>query len=174
MILAHPVPGDYHPGFQGYVDRVPDADVLAAFAAQVAEVRAAFGAVPAERETYRYEPGKWSVRQLLGHVVDGEHMFGYRMLAIGRGEQQNLPAFEENEYAARAGHDRVPLADLLEEFELIRRANVLLARGFDEAAWARVGTANQNRVVARAFPFIMVGHVRHHLAVLAAKYGVPR
>ena len=174
MILAHPVSGDFHPAFQRYVDRVTDSDVLAALAAQAADVRGALGAVPAERETYRYEDGKWSVRQVLGHVIDTERMFGYRMLCVGRGDTQNLPAFDEDTYAAAAGHDRIRLADLLEEFELVRRANVLLARGFDDLAWARVGTANGNTVVARAFPYLMVGHVRHHLAVLASKYGVPR
>jgi len=174
VILAHPVPGEFHPAFQRYVDRVTDSDVLAALAAQVADVRGALGAVPAEREIDRYEDGKWSVRQVLGHVVDTERMFGYRMMCVGRGETQSLPGFDEDTYAAAAGHDRIRLADLLEEFELVRRANVLLARGFDDLAWARVGTANGNTVVARAFPYLMVGHVRHHLAVLASKYGVPR
>jgi hypothetical protein len=174
VILAHPVTGDFHPAFQRYVDRVTEGDVMAALAAQVADVRAALGAVPAERESYRYQDGKWSVRQVLGHVVDTERMFGYRMLCIGRGDTQNLPGFDEDPYAAAAGHDRVRLADLLEEFDLVRRANVLLARGFDDLAWARVGTANGNRIVTRACPYIMVGHVRHHLAVLASKYGIPR
>ena len=174
MILAHPVSGEFHPAFQRYVDRVTDSDVLAALAAQVADVRGALGAVPAERETYCYEDGKWSIRQVLGHVIDTERMFGYRMLCVGRGDSQNLPSFDEDDYAAAAGHDRVRLADLLEAFDLVRRANVLLAREFDDLAWARVGTANGNTIVARACPFIMVGHARHHLAVLASKYGVPR
>jgi len=174
VILAHPVSGEFHPAFQRYVDRVTDSDVLAALAAQAADVRGALGAVPAERETYRYENGKWSVRQVLGHVIDTERMFGYRMLCVGRGDTQNLPGFDEDTYAAAAGHEHIRLADLLEEFELVRRSNVLLARGFDDLAWARIGTANGNTVVARAFPFLMVGHARHHLAVLASKYGAPR
>jgi len=174
VILAHPMSGDFHPAFQRYVDRVTESDVLAALAAQVADVRGALGPVPRERETFRYADGKWSVRQVLGHVVDTERMFGYRMLCVGRGETQGLPGFDEDSYAAAAGHDRIPLADLLDEFELVRRANVLLARDFDDLAWARSGTANGNTIVTRACPWIMVGHVRHHLAVLASKYGVPR
>lgn len=174
MIRIHPAPGDYHPAFQRYVDRVTESDVLAALSAQVAEVRAALGAVPEARETHRYAEGKWSVREVLGHMIDTERLFGYRMLCVGRGDKQGLPGFEEDEYAAAAGHDRVRLADLLEEFDLVRRANVLLAREFDDTAWAQAGTANGNSIVARACPYIMVGHVRHHLAVLADKYGVPR
>ena len=174
MILTQPVAGEFNPMFQRYIDRVTEDDVLGALASQVADVRAALSGVPADRETYRYEPGKWSVRQVLGHVNDSERVFGYRLLCVGRGDTQSLPGFDEETYAPAAGHDRVPLADLLEEFELIRRANVLLARGFDETAWARVGTANNNKVVTRALPYIMVGHARHHLAVLASKYGVPR
>ena len=173
MILARPIAGDFHPAYQRYVDRVTEGDVLAAFEAQIAELRGVFGRVEPGRETYRYAPGKWSVREVLGHVLDSERVFGYRLLAIARGEAQSLPGFEEDAYAAAAPHGRIPLAALVDEFELVRRGHVALARALDEAAWARRGTANANPIALRALPHIMIGHPRHHVAVLAEKYGIP-
>jgi hypothetical protein len=171
--LPRPVAGEYHPAYLRYIDRVTEADVLQALEAQIAEVRRALGAVPAERETWRYEPEKWSVRQVLGHVLDSERVFGYRMLSVARGEDQPLPGFNEDSYAAAAGHDRIPLADLLGEFELLRGSHVALAKELDDVAWARIGTANGHPIAPRALAYIMVGHPRHHLAVLASKYGIP-
>jgi hypothetical protein len=169
IAIARPEPGEYNPMFQRYVDRVPDADVLVALEAQVDDVtRALRGA----NERHRYAPGKWSVREVVGHVVDTERMFGYRLLCLARGDKQNLPSFDEDEYAAASGHDNIPLSDLVGQFELVRTSHVRLARNLDDAAWAREGTANGKRMTVRAMPFVMVGHVRHHLAVLAEKYGV--
>lgn len=174
MNLPHPVPGEYHPQFQRYVNLVTESDIPGALEAQVGDIRAALGALPAECETHRYEPGKWSVRQVLGHMLDNERIFGYRMLAVARGELRSLPGFDENAYALVAGHDRTKLKDLLDEFEHVRLGHLALLRGFDDLALARIGNANGNPIVARAFPFLMIGHARHHLAVLASKYGVPR
>jgi hypothetical protein len=172
-VIARPTPGDYHPAYERYVARVPDADVLATFEQQIDEVRSAFAGVPPARASYRYAPDKWTVRQLLGHVIDSERVFGYRILSVARGESAPLPGFDENEYAVTSPRDGSRLADLVDEFALVRRAHVPLVRGLDDAAWNRVGTANGNRIAARAMPYIMIGHVRHHLGVLASKYAIP-
>ena len=169
IAIARPEVGEYNEMFQRYVDRVPDADVLVALEAQVDDVASALRGAD---EHHRYAPGKWSVREVVGHVVDTERMFGYRLLCLARGDKQNLPSFDENEYAAVAGHDNIPLSDLVGQFELVRTSHVRLARNLDDAAWAREGTTNGKRTTVRALPFLMVGHVRHHLAVLAEKYGV--
>jgi len=173
ITIERPAPGDYHPAFERYVARVTETDVLATFAQQVDDVRAALSAIPAAREDFRYAPDKWTVRQMLGHVADAERMFGYRVLAIARGETASLPGFEEDAYAATSTREASPLAALNEEFATMRRSHVLMLNGFDAAAWARVGTANGNRITVRAFPYLMIGHVRHHLAVLKDKYGLP-
>ena len=171
IAIARPETGEYNEGFQRYVDRaIDEKDIVGAFERQVDEVRKAFEPYSPAKETYRYAPGKWSVRELLGHVLDTERVFGFRMLALGRGEAQGLPGMDENVYAAGAPHHAVPLASLLEQFALVRRSHVLMLRDFDDAAWACEGIANGNRITVRATPFIMLGHVRHHLAVLAEKY----
>jgi hypothetical protein len=173
ITIERPAPGDYNPDFERYVARVPEADVLAAFAQQLDDVRAALGDVPPAREKDRYAPDKWSVRQVVGHLIDTERIMGYRILAVARGDAAKLPGFDENAYALVAGHDATPLPSLLEEFALARRSHVLMLGGFSKAAWERAGTANNNRITVGALPYIMIGHVRHHLAVLRDKYGLP-
>ena len=165
--------GDYHPAFDRYVARVTEADVLGAFTQQLEDVRAALAPIPAAREKDRYAPGKWTVRRLAGHVIDTERCMGYRILAVARGDTNALPGFDEDVYGANAGHDATPLPSLLEEFTLVRRSNILLVAGFSKEAWEREGIANNNRITVRALPYIMIGHVRHHLAVLKDKYGLP-
>ena len=169
IAIARPEAGEYNPMFQRYVDRVTEADVMTALEAQVDELA---DALRGADEHLRYAPGKWSVREVVGHIVDAERVFGYRFLCLARGEKQSLPGYDENEYAAVAGHDAIPLHDLVGQFELVRTSHVRMARNLDDAGWGREGIANGARTTVRAMPFIMVGHVRHHLAVLAEKYGV--
>ena len=171
IAIARPEVGEYNEGFQRYIDRTTgEDDILEALERQVEEVRKAFQAYAPAKETHRYAPEKWSVREVLGHVVDSERVFGYRVLALGRNETQPLPGYDEQVYAAVAPHHGVPLASLLEQFALVRRSHVLMLREFDDLAWAREGIANRNRMTVRAMPWIMLGHVRHHVAVLQDKY----
>lgn len=169
---SRPEATEYAPFYAGYVSMVPESEVLPVLERQVAEVRELARSVPTERETFRYAPGKWSVREVLGHVCDAERIFAYRTLSIARGETQSLPGFDENLFAAHAGADRVPLAELVEELAAVRGANLLLLRRLDPEAWTRVGIAFGNPVSVRALAFIMAGHLRHHLRVLADRYGV--
>jgi len=169
---TRPRPNEYDAFFEPYVSRVPERDVLAALERQPAELAAALATVTPERERHRYAPGKWSVREVVGHMLDAERIFGYRALCIARGEKASLPSFEENDYAASAGHDLRPLASLLEELASLRASHVLMVRHLDDRAWERVGTANDVPVTPRALAYILVGHMRHHAAVLREKYGV--
>ena len=172
MKIGRPAPGEYGPYFERYVSRVPEGDVLPALERQAAELRAALASLPADRAGYRYAPEKWSVRQLVGHVVDSERVFGYRALCVARGEAANLPGFEQTDYADQAGHDRYALADLLGEFESVRRANVSMLAHLDEKAVVRIGTARW----CRTCPTMMKARARTEtgspFAVLAEKYGV--
>jgi hypothetical protein len=172
MKNSRPRPDEYDAAFERYVSRVPETDILAALDKQPAELAATLASVPPERERYRYAPGKWSIREVVGHMVDAERVMGYRALAISRGDTASLPGFEEKDYAATAGHDQRPLASLVEEIRILRTGHVLMLRYLDDAAWVRFGTANALPVTPRALAYILVGHVRHHVAVLREKYGV--
>ena len=170
--MQRPAETEYAPFYAGYVALVPETDILAALDSQVGEIRRLAGSVPAEREGYRYAEGKWSIRQVLGHLVDGERIFGYRAFCISRGEQAALPSFDENQYVAAAGSDSIPLRELVEELALVRQANLVALRRFDAREWAQVGTASGRSVSVRALTWIMAGHPRHHVNVLRERYGV--
>ena len=172
MKSSRPRPDEYDVAFERYVSRVPETDILAALERQPAELVAALASVPAEREEYRYAPRKWTIRGVVGHMLDGERIFGYRALCVARGEKASLPGFEENDYAANAGSDLRTLASLASEFTSLRASHVLMLRHVDNPCWVRVGTANGLPITPRALAYILVGHVRHHVAVLREKYGV--
>jgi hypothetical protein len=162
----------YAPFYETYVSLVPEAELLPALAEQTVRLRELANGLTPALERYRYAEGKWSVREVFGHLLDGERVFGYRALCIARGEIQPLPGFDENRYVARSGYDRWPVASLLAEFGQVRDGHVAMFRRFDPEAWDRVGTAAGQPISVRALAAILVGHVRHHLGVLADRYGV--
>jgi hypothetical protein len=170
--MTRPTTTEHAPYYAGYVSLVPEANVVAALDAQRADLRRAVGAVAAERERYAYAAGKWTVRDVFGHIGDAERVFGYRAFCIGRGETAPLPQFDENAYVAQAGFASCALETLVGEWTLLRDANLVTFRRLDAAGWDRMGTAAGHPVSVRALAFIMVGHVRHHLRVLAERYGI--
>ena len=170
-MTTRPPETEFAPYYLRYVSLVPEEEVLAALEGQLAEVASAFAAVAPEREIYRYAPGKWSIREMLGHMIDAERVFGYRAFCISRGEAAPLPRFDENSYVAESTYNDATLADLVAEFTSTRRSNQAFLSALTEGAWQRIGTASNNPVSVRALAFIMVGHVRHHLNLLRSSYG---
>jgi hypothetical protein len=170
--MTRPLENEYAPAFQGYVSHVNEDDIMPAMRSQIEALDVLLDRVPRERETYRYDEGKWSIRELVGHLIDGERVFGYRALCIARGETQNLPGFDQDAYMPNAPYEHVELEDLLSEFRLVRLSNIAMLRSLEEAAWMRTGTANGNPISVRALAYIMVGHVRHHMGVLRERYQV--
>ena len=168
--MHRPSDSEYAPSFSSYVARVTEDEIIPVLRSQLDELENLLGQVTAERETYRYAPDKWSIREVAGHLVDGERVFGYRAFSIARGESQSLPGFDEKAYMLSAPYDRMALEDLLSEFRLVRLANLAMLRNLDEDAWRSVGTANDAQVSVRALAFIMAGHVRHHMGVLRERY----
>lgn len=168
--LRRPDPTEYEPHFAGYISLVPELDVLTVLEGQGETLRGMLRGMTADRERLRYAPGKWSVREVLGHMADCERVFGYRALAIGRGEKQPLPGFDEDAYMLNAGFDERPAAAIVTEFAAVRDANITMLRAFNDAAWERLGTSNNATISVRALAYIMAGHVRHHLTVLSERY----
>lgn len=171
-MIERPSEGEYNPYYSKYIQLVTETDVLGVLASQPGELRAAAASTGAEAETYRYAADKWSIRQVFGHMVDVERVFGYRALRIGRGDATPLPGFDENLFVARSPYERVPVAELVEEFAMVRRGNELMLRRLDAAHAAQKGTANGDVISVRALAYIMAGHVRHHLSVLQQRYGL--
>lgn len=170
--LGRPQTSEYHPYFEAYVSEVPEDRILPLLVGQVDDVRRVLGPVEEQRAGHRYAEGKWSIRQVVGHLADTERLFAYRALCFARGEQQQLPGFDENAYVAEGGFDSVPLGELVEEFCVAREGSVLLYRHLPDEAWSRGGLANQKVLTVRSLAYILVGHVRHHLRILHERYGV--
>jgi hypothetical protein len=168
--MERPSDNEYASFYNGYVSLVPETDILAALTNQPAELRRLAEPAYGEREAYCYAPGKWSIRQVFSHIVDGERVFGYRAFSIGRGEKQPLPGFEENDYVASSDAASRDLSELVDEFRLVRESNLVGFRRLDNDAWRQVGTASGLPVSTRALAFIMAGHVRHHVGVLRTRY----
>ena len=168
---GRPDASEYAPHFQRYIDRaIAEDDITSAMEAQVTELRALVGGLDDAAAGHRYAEGKWSVRELVGHVIDVERVFAYRAMCIARGETQSLPGFDEKQYAASSGADARSLADILGEFSELRAANLRMLRSLSPEAWTRSGLANEKPVTARAIAYVMLGHVRHHLGVLRERY----
>ena len=168
--MNRPVETEYAPYYQDYINQVNETDVMAVLRSEIDDLDVLLNRVPAEKETHAYAEGKWTIRQIVGHLIDGERVFGYRAFCIARGEKQNLPGFEQDDYLRTAPYNNIDLEDLLSEMRLVRLANIAMFRTLDEAAWSRVGIANNNEVTVRAIAFIMAGHLRHHMKVLREKY----
>jgi uncharacterized damage-inducible protein DinB len=168
---GRPDPSEYATYFQRYIDEANSADdINAALEAQTGELQALLAAVGEERSHHRYAEGKWSIRELVGHLTDAERMFGYRAMCIARGDTNSLPNFDEGLYAANAHHDARDLGDVLGELADLRSANVRLLRGLEPSDWTRRGTASGKETTPRALAYVMLGHVRHHMRVLRERY----
>lgn len=167
-----PAVSDYPEYFHKYVSLVPEEDVFAALEPQVALVEGLPARVEPSRESFAYAPGKWSVRELLGHVGDGERVFAYRALTFSRFDAVSLPGFDEVTWTPHGHFADVPLRRLADEFVLLRRANLEMLRRLDEAQWRAGGKGDNKPITVRALAYVMAGHVRHHLSVLRDRYGI--
>jgi hypothetical protein len=167
---SRPDATEYPPFYARYVAGVLEADVVAALRDSGRELVAALAAVPDARGGFRYGPDKWTIREVIGHMIDAERIFGYRALRLARGDATPLPGFEENDYARTAGSDARTLADLVDELRVVREGTVRLFQSFPADAWMRRGVVNGREVSVRALAYITAGHARHHLGVLRERY----
>jgi hypothetical protein len=168
--IRKPRPGELALEYQGYVDEVDAHEPLAALEQGMAETCALVLELGEARGGFRYAPGKWSVREIVGHLSDGERIFAYRAFRMARGDATPLASFDEEAYIAASGYDGRTLADLLEEFTHLRRASLALFRTLEAEALERRGTASGKSFVVCAFPWIMAGHEHHHRRVLRERY----
>ena len=169
--LSTPTPNEYAEFYSEYIQRASArGDVLAALPKQIDELRSALGNLSDDQALFRDAPNEWSIKDVIGHVNDVERVFSYRLLRVSRDDPTPLPGFEQNDYVREAGFDKRPLSELLQEFEHLRRANILAIHNMSEAATLRCGTASGFPVSARALIYMLVGHVDHHMASLHEKY----
>ena len=167
---ARPAPTEHYSYYQTYVSEVPEGDLLAILRAQRDSTAAVLAGIPEAKAGYRYAPGKWSIKEVIGHIADAERVFAYRALRIARADVTPLPGFDENAWIPPAEFDRRTMVDLATDFRSVRESTLALFRGFPTAAWTRLGTASGHPVSVRALAYILTGHERHHVRVLHERY----
>lgn len=167
---TRPAPNEHPPSFAGYIARVPAGDIADLLRAQVDDTSRFLRAIPDARTLAGYAPGKWTIRDIVGHLSDTERILSYRALRFARGDRTPVPGFEENDYVPLAGAASRSMDDLVREFEIVRAASVALFAGLPADAWRRMGIANGNEISVRALAAIVAGHERHHVAVIRARY----
>ena len=165
-----PAPTEHAPEFSKYVTLVAEGDIIQTPEQQIENSLSLLRTIPSDKANFRYAPEKWSVKELLGHLIDSERIFSYRALRFARNDQTPLPGYEQNDYVREADFDSRNLADMAEEFATVRRATVQLFRPLNETEWLRRGKANENDVSVRALAYIIAGHELHHMDVLRTRY----
>lgn len=168
--LSRPGDDEHAPYYGRYVRQVPDGDVLDILARGAAGTVALLEPLDESKAEYRYAPGKWSIKEVLGHVIDVERVFAQRALHFARKDPAPLPSLEQDDWVETGHFDRRALTSLLEEFGAVRASSVALFRGFDPAVWENRGVASGVEFTARSIPFIIAGHELHHRQVLEARY----
>ena len=168
--VGKPEETEYLPYYGKYVSLVEDGDVIAALGKQLPETLGLLQGVPEERAGFRYAPGKWSIKELVGHMIDSERIFAYRALRFARNDRTPVPGYEQDDYIREASFDDCALGDLAAEFASVRQSSLFLFKHLSEEAWTRRGTANDSEVSVRALAYIIAGHELHHREILRSKY----
>ena len=170
-MIRKPQPGEYSPHAAGYVALAIDTDNIIKLLTDLMDSTGElFGSLPEDKHLYAYAPGKWTIKQVLGHMIDTERVFSYRAVCFARGEQQNLPGFEQDDYEANNNSNDREMADLLREFVMLRLSNIYFFQSLNEEQAWRLGSANGYPATAGAMAYVMAGHELYHLAILKERY----
>jgi len=174
FIIARPQPGEYAPYYERYISLVQGEDILETLDRQRRDTMLLLSGRDEADGDFRYAPGKWSAKEVLGHMCDTERVFAYRALRFSRADATPLAGFEQDDYVRNGPFANRPLADQVEDFIAVRRATLSLLRNLDEAAWMRRGSANKNEVTVRGLAYIIAGHELHHRSILEERYFADR
>ncbi len=156
--------------YHNYLNQVQEDDLSKAFSNETKNFVGFLGSIPAEKHDHRYAPGKWTIKELLQHIIDGERVFAYRALSFARMDSTPLPGFEENEWAENAHCDNRKWNEMVEEFKTVRKSSELLFASFNEEQLEAGGTASGNPNYVRGFGYIIVGHSLHHQRIITERY----
>lgn len=170
--FSRPLPGEYADYYAGYLAKAPAGGLLEVLRRQHRDLAADLRSLSQSQGEFRYAPDKWSIKEVVAHLIDAERVFSYRALRIARGDETPLPGFDEVAYAKESLTDTRTLSDLVEEFEYLRLSNIAMFGSFSPEVAARVGTASGHRCSVRALAWIIAGHVEHHRRLLKERYGV--
>ncbi|MCP4442436.1 MAG: DinB family protein [Aureispira sp.] len=166
-----PLTTEYAAFYQPYISKIKEGeDLLERLNTVHQETQELLGRVVEEKEEYRYATGKWSIRELVQHLMDAERVMAYRALRIARNDKTDMPGFDEDDYVAACDSSKITLKQLLEEYKMLRQSTLLLFKGFDPNCYQKTGTANGSVVSVRALAAIIIGHEAHHVKVIRERY----
>lgn len=165
-----PLENEYAPFYAGYIGLVQETDIVKTFQESVKVLREDLASITSENADHAYATGKWTLKQVLQHLIDTERIFAYRALSIARGETQSLPGFDENAYADQTMLSTKEIEELKEELILLRQTSYYLVKGFSQVELSREGKVNNGNVTVRAITYMMIGHIRHHFNVIRERY----
>ncbi len=169
-MIQRPHPSEYAPYASLYIGIVPEGDILEMLDRQIEDTCSFLNGIDEKAASFRYAPGKWNIKEIVGHLSDTERVFAYRALRFARGDRTPLPGFEQDDYVEHGGFDGRGIEDVVSEFHAVRMASLALFRSCDEAALMRKGTASGFGFTVRTIPFIVAGHELHHLSVIRERY----
>jgi hypothetical protein len=170
LTVERPKPGEYNPYYDRYISLIPGNDIVATLATQIPKTVALLSSRTEQDGELRYAPGKWTVKEALGHMIDTERIMTYRALRIARNDRTPLSGFEQDDYVRDGPYADLRLADLIEEFKAVRAATVSMFRNLRPTDWARAGVANNNDITVRALAYIIAGHELHHRQIFEERY----
>lgn len=165
-----PQAGEFASFYQGYIDRVPAGNIVQTLVNNRQQTLDFLKSIPGDKWNHRYADGKWSIRELLIHIMDAERIFAYRALRIARNDQTSLAGFDENAYVPESFAAGRSVESLLEEYAAVRAASVQLYKNLHPDVWTRLGDANGNPVSVRALAYITAGHEMHHMSIIKERY----
>jgi len=168
--ITRPETSEYAPYYGTYVQLVPEQDVLRAMKLQLDETLQFLRGLPESTGDRRYAPDKWSIKEVIGHMIDAERVFAQRALFFARKCESHLPSYDQEVWTAAATFGEATMEDLISEFELVRRSNLYFFQGLSEDAWTRRGIASDCEFTVRSLAYIILGHERHHLSILRSRY----
>ncbi len=173
IAIPFPVQGKFPSYYENYLKHIDrDRHILDILSDQKDEVLSLLSGLTPEQQAYSYAPGKWTVKEVIGHCVDTERVFSYRALCFARGEKQPLPGYDENEFTAAGGFNRRPLESILAEFKNLRDSNLILFNSFSEEDVVRGGMASGHNNTVNAIIYVLAGHLQHHVSILKERYGI--
>jgi len=161
---------DYAAYYRPYLEGLPSDNILDYMEDQKDEIMRFMQSVPGDKWNHSYAPGKWTIKEVCGHMLDTEIIYGYRALSFARGEKQSLPGFDENEYVRAGRFAYMDIQQIIPVFLQARELNIVLFQSIPEADWNNVGIANGNRTKAGVIPFLVAGHARHHMRMIKERY----
>jgi uncharacterized damage-inducible protein DinB len=161
---------EYDDFYDQYISLVPDGDIIDILATQLASSLELFSSIPEEKLNYRYAPGKWTTREVLGHIIDVERLFTFRALQFARGDPSPLPGMDQTRWMSGANFGQRSIQSFVVELRHLRAANTILFDSFDEEILDRTGTASNCRFTVRSILYIIVGHQFHHVEILKTRY----